>query len=104
MTNQVILIGRLANIQNVKTENGGNKVIVTMAIPQTFKNIDGIYDTNFVDCTLFGMIAENTIEYCRKGDLIAIRGRVQRIDTEKPLEIIAEKVSFLSSRKESDGE
>ena len=104
MTNQVILIGRLVNIQNEKAENGGNKVVVTMAIPQTFKNIDGAYDTNFVNCTLFGMVAKNTFEWCRKGDLIAIRGRVQRIDTEKSIEIIGEKVSFLSSRKESDGE
>ena len=104
MLNQVVLVGRLTKIKKEKTENGANKVVITLATPQSFKNVDGCYDTNFINCVLFGQVAESTIDYCKKGDLIGIKGRLQRIDTSKPIEIIADKVMFLSSRKESEEE
>ena len=40
-------------------------------------NIDGQYDTDFLDCSLWTGIAESTAEYCKKGDIVGIRGRVQ---------------------------
>lgn len=100
MNNNFMLLGRLVKTSKEETENGSQKVIVTLAVQQNFKNIDGVYDTNFIDCTLFGSIAQNTLDYIRKGDFVGIRGRIQRIDTEKPMELIAEKISFLSSKKE----
>lgn len=105
MLNQVILVGRIVKIKEEQTENGRKKAIVTIATPQHFKNANGEYDTNYLDISLFENIATNTTEYCKKGDLVEIKGRLQRIDTEKGIEIIAEKVTFLSSsRKEEDGE
>ena len=70
------------------------------------KNMDGNYDTDFVDCVAFDGIAENTSEYCGKGDIVGVKGRVQSRTIEKDgkteylVEIIAEKVTFLSSKKE----
>ena len=32
--------------------------------------IDIEYDTDFIDCILWTGIAENTAEYCKKGDLL----------------------------------
>ena len=105
MMNQIILVGRLAKIEEIESENGAKKGVITLAVPQSFKNIDGIYDTNFIDCTLWGAIAENTIEYCTKGDVIGIKGRIQRLSNDKAMELIAEKVTFLSTtRKDEDGE
>ena len=77
-----------------------------MAIPRSFKNMEGGYDTDFIDCVAFDMIAENTKEYCSKGDIIGVKGRIQSRVVEKEeekkylIEIIAEKVTFLSSTKE----
>ena len=65
-------------------------------------------DTDFVDCRLFGGIAQNTAEYCKKGDLIGVKGRVQSDSYEKDGEtkystdIVAEKITFLSSKTKAD--
>lgn len=104
MLNQVILVGRIKEIKKEQAENGANKVLLTLAVPQSFKNTDGEYDTNFIDCILFRNVAESTVEYCKKGDIIGVKGRLQRIDTKKAIELIAEKITFLSSRKEDKGE
>ncbi len=101
MTNTLVIIGRIVKIEEYKGENS-NKAVVTVTVPQSFKNIDGVYDTNFFECILWNGIAQKTMEYCRKGDLIGIKGRLQRINTEKPVEIIAERVTFLSSSKEAE--
>lgn len=107
MLNQIILVGRLVKTPELfSTENGKKGSIVTLAVARSFKNQDGEYDTDFIDCTLWTAIAENTAEYCKTGDVIGVRGRVQSriIDNEdgtkyKKMEIIAEKVTFLSSSK-----
>ncbi len=72
--------------------------------------MEGGYDTDFIDCIAFDSIAENTKEYCSKGDIVGVKGRVQSRVVEKDgkkeylMEIIAEKVTFLSNKKEEDEE
>lgn len=83
---------------------------LSLAIPRSFKNMEGGYDTDFVDCVLFDSVAENTKEYCEKGDIVGVKGRVQSRSIEKDgkteylMEIIAEKVTFLSSKKTEEVE
>lgn len=111
MLNQVILVGRIVKDLEVKKLEDGKKVTtMTLAIPRSFKNEQGEYETDFIDCRLYNSIAENTAEYCRKGDIVGVKGRIQttqNIDengniTDKTTNIMAEKVTFLSSRKEND--
>lgn len=94
MLNQIVLVGRLTIDPEIKERKG---CVITLAVPRSFKNIDGEYETDFIPCRLYGNIAENTVEYCKKGDLIGIKGRVQ--STDNGIEIITEKVTFLSSKK-----
>jgi len=56
-------------------------------------------------CVLWKGIAENTVEYVKKGDLLGIKGRIQtrNFQTEENnkkyvTEVVAEKVTFLSSK------
>lgn len=115
MLNQIILVGRLTRDITVnKSENGTKVATITLAIPRSFKNSDGTYDTDFVDCVAFDNIAENTSEYCSKGDIVGVKGRVQSRTIEKDgkketqVDIICEKITFLSSKpkdgKEGDDE
>ena len=111
MLNQIILVGRLTKDIKVKEgENGSKWAILSLAIPRSFKNADGEYETDFVDCKCFDSIASNTAEYCRKGDIVGVKGRIQSTEVEKYhqkemiLEIIAEKVTFLSSKPKNDEE
>ena len=107
MLNQIVLVGRLTRDITVNKSDKGNKVAtLSLAIPRSFKNSEGVYDTDFIDCVLFDSIADNTSEYCKKGDIVGVKGRVQSRVVEKDnekeylTEIIAEKVTFLSSKKE----
>lgn len=108
MYNLVYLIGRLTKDPEVVTTENGKKVMsVTLAVQRSYKNSDGIYETDFVKCVLWEGIATRTAEFCKKGDLIAIRGQVRtssytKKESEEKIyqtEIVVEKVSFLSTKK-----
>ena len=106
MLNQVVIVGRLVKNPELKeTENGKKMTYITLAVPRSYKNQDGEYDTDFVDCILWTPIAESTTEYCHKGDLLGVKGRLQTSSYEKDgekkykLDVIAEKVTFLTTKK-----
>jgi single-strand DNA-binding protein len=98
MLNQVVLVGRLTSNPEVREVGEGKKVCdITIAVPRSFKNADGQYDTDFIPLTLWDNIATNTAGYCNKGDIVGAKGRVQSKDGH--IEIVAEKITFLSSKK-----
>ena len=103
MLNQIVLVGRLVETP-IKEENGDGRSVtsITLAVPRSFKNVDGEYDTDFLPVILWDGVAKSTTEYCRKGDLIGVKGRVQGLDGE--IKLVAEKVTFLSSTSKSDEE
>ena len=107
MLNQFVGVGRLVAKPSVKeTEDGKQVSNITIAVPRSYKNENGEYDTDFVKCTMWSGVAENTCEYCKQGDLIGIKGRIQTRVIEKDnskqtiQEVIAEKVTFLAKSKE----
>lgn len=110
MLNQIILVGRLTRDITVnKAENGVKVATIPIAVPRSFKNVEGVYDTDFIDCVAFDIIAENTSEYCSKGDIVGIKGRIQTKvieledgKKENKLEIICEKITFLSSKPKGE--
>ena len=84
MLNQIILVGRLTRDITVnKSENGIKVATISIAVPRSFKNTEGLYDTDFIDCVAFDNIAENTSEYCSKGDIVGVKGRIQTRMIEK---------------------
>jgi single-strand DNA-binding protein len=106
MLNQTVLVGRLVRDPELKeTENGNKLTHITLAVPRSYKNVDGEYDTDFISCVLWKGIAENAVEYCHKGDLIGVKGRLQSRNIESDnmkkqvTELVAEKVTYLSSKK-----
>ena len=109
MLNQVVLVGRLTRNITVNKSERGKVATVPIAVPRSFKNPEGSYDTDFIDCIVFDHIAENTSEYCSKGDIVGIKGRVQSKvvelgegKKENKLEIICEKITFLSSKPKEE--
>lgn len=110
MKNVVFLIGRLTNDPELKkTENDKTYAFITVAVQRDFKNSDGIYESDFIRCNLWNGNANQVGEYCHKGDLIGIKGRIQNRSYEEDngelkyiTEIIADKVSFLSTKKEEN--
>ena len=107
---QVILVGRLVRDPELQlTDTGKKRSFITLAVSRGYKNQNGEYETDFLDCTLWTGIAENTAEYCKSGDVVGVKGRLQTwlLENEdgtrqKRVEIVAEKVTFLSSSKNKD--
>ena len=111
MLNQLVIIGRLTKEPELrKTENGKKVSNITLAVQRGYKNVNGVYDTDFIDCVLWNNVAESTTEYCKKGDLLGVRGRVQtRVyekdeETKYVTEVVAEKVTFLSGKRKEEAE
>lgn len=104
MLNQVVLVGRIVRTPELRvTETGKKTATVTLAVPRSYKNMEGEYDTDFLDCILWTNVAENTTEYCQTGDMVGVKGRIQtRVlvnddgSRKKKTEIVAEKVTFLA--------
>jgi len=110
MLNQVVLVGRLSdNPTIIELEDGKKEAIVTLGVQRTFKNDEGIYDTDFIKCILWNAVATSTSEYCHKGDIVGVKGRIQSRIVESGdgskkyyTDIIAERVTFLSSKSSDD--
>lgn len=90
--NQVVLIGRIERIVKKDEE----QLILTMSVPAFSKNEKESRVIDMINCTLLGNVAKQTAEYCKVNDVVGIRGRIQKRG-QYPMEIIAEKVTFLSS-------
>lgn len=105
MLNQLVLVGRLVTEVGKKGKVDGLEVTqVKVAIPRSYKNENGEYETDILPVMLTGNIAENTAEYCKKGDIIGIKGRVQQDQDSKHSYILAEKITFLSSNPKATGD
>lgn len=107
--NHVILVGRLTDNPFLQDGSDPPRMVITLAVPRTFKNIDGIYETDFLRCVLWNGIAKKTKEYCKKGDTVCVRGRLQvrtyeNEENEKKYmtEVIAESIAFVSSKQIKD--
>ena len=110
MLNNVVLVGRLTGNPEVIDIADSKKVTsIVLAVNRNFKNTEGLYDTDFIRCILWNSIASSTTEYCRTGDVIGIKGRLQSSkfeDTNGKIhyvtDVVAERVTFLSSNKKHE--
>jgi len=110
MLNQLIIIGRLTHDPEMKILVDGRKVSdITLAVQRTFKNMDGNYDTDFIKVTVWEGLATAIESYCKKGVMIAVKARLQSWKYDLPedrklnmLEVIAERISYLSPSGKND--
>lgn len=107
MLNHIVLVGRLTRDPEVnKTDSNKNYSHITLAVPRSFKNMNGEYETDFIDCILWDSVAKSTSEYCHKGDIVGVKGRIQSDVVEKDgtkkyyINVVAERVTFLSSNNQ----
>lgn len=78
--NKVVLMGRLTKDPEVRYSTGENATAIarfTVAVNRRFKNAEGNYDADFINCVAFGKSAEFIEKYFAKGSMIALSGRIQ---------------------------
>lgn len=78
--NKVELVGRLTRDPEVRYTQGENASAIarfSVAVSRRFKNNEGNYDADFINCVAFGKSAEFIEKYFKKGMAIGISGRIQ---------------------------
>lgn len=78
--NKVELVGRLTRDPEVRYSTGEHATCTarfTVAVNRRFKNADGGYDADFINCVAFGKTGEFIEKHFSKGMAIGIAGRIQ---------------------------
>lgn len=108
--NQVALVGRITKdpiLRKLSRDRVQTSIII--AINRNYKNTKGEIEADFILCSLFGRLAENTAKHCGKGSLIGLSGRIQSRTYERDdqsrvfvTEVIGDEVRFLSTKSRSN--
>ena len=105
MINNVVLVGRLTAAPDLrKTPSNVSALQGTLAVNRNFKNQNGEREADFINFQAWRGTADIIAEYCGKGSLIGITGRIQVRSYEKDgqrryvTEVVAENVTLLESR------
>lgn len=103
--NRIILIGRITKDIELKETNSGSKIArFNLAVPRDYKNSEGVYETDFINCMVFGKTAEIVSNYTTKGSQLAIEGRIQTGSYEKDgtkvytTDVVVDKVNFIGTK------
>ena len=109
--NNVQLVGRLTKDVDVRTNNDSTVARFTVAVNRDYKNKDGKYDADFINCIAFKNTAEFVEKYFSKGMRIGLVGRIQtgsytNKDGNKvyTTDVVCDKVEFCESKGESKPE
>lgn len=102
MMNHVLLVGKLANnptLEKIEDEKEIAKILIELQ--NEYKDVSGEYKTSCIPVITTGMPSMNVVELCKKGDAIAIRGKLQ-MSANNEIQVIAEKVTFIPREEKSD--
>ncbi|HEQ4203766.1 TPA: single-stranded DNA-binding protein [Streptococcus pyogenes] len=105
MINNVTLVGRLVAPPDLrKMPNNVSSLQGTLAVNRNFKKENGDREADFINFQAWRGTADIIAQYCSKGSLIGIIGRIQVRSYEKNgerryvTEVIAETVTLLEKR------
>ena len=66
--NKAILVGRMTRDPELRTTANGTSVCTfSVAVNRRFRNAEGNYDADFINCVAFGRAGEFAERYFRKG-------------------------------------
>ena len=78
MINNVVLVGRLTRDPELRyTPSNVAVATFSLAVNRNFKNQAGDREADFISCTMWRQQAENFANWCKKGNLVGITGRIQ---------------------------
>lgn len=107
--NKAILVGRLTRDPELKTTGSGVSVCsFTIAINRRFKNSEGNYDADFINCVAWRQQAEFLSRFFSKGRMVGLVGSIQTRSYDRDgqrvyvTEVVADEISFVDSRSQDD--
>ncbi len=76
--NKVILVGRLtADPELRQTTSGVSSCRFSVAVTRNYKNQNGEYEADFIDCTAWRLTAEFVSRHFNKGKMILVEGSLR---------------------------
>ena len=104
--NKAILIGRLTKDPELRTTPTGRNVCqFSIAVNRTYTSASGEREADFINCVVWDKQAENLAKYQKKGNQIAVDGRIQTRNYDDNngkkvyvTEILASNISFLDAK------
>ncbi len=104
--NKAILVGNLARDPELRTTpNGVSTCSFTVAVSRNYKNAEGGYDADFINCVAWRRNAEFVSQYFRKGSSIGVVGSIQvrNYDNKEGrrvyvTEVVVDEVNFVGSK------
>ena len=78
MLNNVAICGRLTRDIEIKTFDSGAKTAnFSLAVQRNFKNKDGEYEADFINCDAWGATVDFLAKYFKKGDFVVAGGEIR---------------------------
>ena len=100
--NKVVLIGRMTKDAQLGYTSNTQKAVAKFTLA-----VDRINEgTDFINCTAFGKQAENIEKYVKKGNRLAVAGRIQTGSYERDgqkiytTDVIVDNAEFIEPKKE----
>lgn len=108
--NKVELIGRLTHdVEMRQTPNGVSLARFSIAVTRRFKNSNGEYDADFINCVAWHQTGEFIAKHFQKGGMIAVVGSIQSRswdgnDGKKQYatEVVVDEVYFTGAKKQNN--
>ena len=108
MINNVTLVGRMTRDAELRyTPQNQAVATFSLAVNRNFKNQNGEYEADFINCVIWRQPAENLATWAKKGALIGITGRIQTRSYENQqgqrvyvTEVVADSFKLLESQKD----
>lgn len=108
--NKVEIVGRLTRDVEIRiTESGTVTARFSIAVSRRFKNAEGVYEADFINCVAFGKTAEFIEKYFSKGSMIGVTGRIQtgsytNKDGQKvyTTDVVIEECEFVTSKSDNN--
>lgn len=104
--NKTFHVGYLVKKPEVRSTSTGKSVaLFTLGVKRNYKNANGEYESDFINCRAFGHTGSFIGQYCDKGDLVAVEGCIRtgsysdkNGDKQYTINIVADNVKLLNKK------
>ena len=111
MINRVVLVGRITRDPETQQTNTGIPYVrFSLAVNRPFKDQNGERQADFINCVAWRQQAEFLSKFVRKGNQLAVEGRIQTNsytdangNNRQAFDILVESVSNLEPASKNDG-
>ena len=108
MINNVILTGRLTKDADLRKTTSGKSVASFSLAVDRGRKVEGQPTADYVPCVAWDKTADLLVQYCHKGSLIGVEGKIQTRSYEDPTsrkkvyvtEVVINNLTFLESKNQ----